>query len=800
MNEGESMSTRRTRLPQLLCRSVIYTLAATGSAYAQAPDAGAGVQSVGGDSESQLQSVVVTAQRREQRLQDVPVAVSVVSGSSLESANIRSLEDLSEHVPALKITTGVLVDLLNIRGVGSGNNPGFEQSVATFEDGVYRARSRATRVALFDIDQVEVLKGPQTTFFGDNAIAGALNISTRKPGPEFAYNGSATYGFEDGEYDTEGGVTLPASDTLSFRVAARLSGMQGYVDNGVGGKGPDDISQQGRLSMRWTPNADLRSDLRIDYGHSRTQNAFPFELIGCPPPAPFANGPTTTCARFQALNPGQAVDGALNYHSDSPPTFANYDFMETAFTNALQVGTGTLSSITGYFNHNYSGRVQFVPMAIVSPVAAGYDGFPAQSYENYHQISQELRYQSAAGGVFEYMFGTYYSTSDLHYTNFFGYSYNAFGASPSVAALGTTAATPITARLGYGGSDRTLSGFASATIRPFDGLRINLGARYTSVHKTATRTSPFGTSNNDDPSTFVIFPSPQLQAALTSLVGAFQIPFANPSRTDDKFMPSAGVQYDVTQNIMSYATFTQGFKAGGYSFTGRPVDYNPETVNAYEVGLKGQFFDRRLAVNADVFRSNYQNLQESTIITSPFNPPFSLVQNAAQSRSQGVELNAELALMRHLSITTDLAYLDSKYLSYPAGACTILGSATGCVSQDLSGKQRPYSPKYSGNLGLDMRWALLGNEIRVNPSVYVTSGFFESATADPLLYQGGYAKFDMRIGYGPDDGRWAVAVIGRNLTDRLTSGFRQSITGTIGATMAIPDPPRVIALQFSIRN
>jgi outer membrane receptor protein involved in Fe transport len=182
-----------------------------------------------------VREVVVTAQRREQRLQDVPVAVSVVSGESLERGNLRTLEDIGTRLPNVKITSGPLVDQINIRGVGSGQNAGFEQSGATFVDGIYRSRSRSTHAALFDVERVEVLKGPQTTFFGANAIAGAINITTRVPDNTFAANGSALYSPSDDEYNVEGGVTLPMSDTFSVRVAARLSGLNGYIDNDLSG-------------------------------------------------------------------------------------------------------------------------------------------------------------------------------------------------------------------------------------------------------------------------------------------------------------------------------------------------------------------------------------------------------------------------------------------------------------------------------------------------------------------------------------------------------------------------------------
>jgi iron complex outermembrane receptor protein len=158
--------------------------------------------------------IVVTAQRRSQRLQDVPVSVSVATGATLERANITNLEGVAIRTPNVRISSAPVSDFINIRGIGSSLNLGFEQSVATFVDGVYRARSRASRAALFDIEQVEVLKGPQTTFFGNNAIAGALNITTRKPSNSPQANASAFYAPATHEYTLEAGVSGPITDTL----------------------------------------------------------------------------------------------------------------------------------------------------------------------------------------------------------------------------------------------------------------------------------------------------------------------------------------------------------------------------------------------------------------------------------------------------------------------------------------------------------------------------------------------------------------------------------------------------------
>jgi len=740
--------------------------------------------------------IIVTAQRRSQRLQDVPVAVSVVDGAQILQQNLNSLEDVAARLPDVKITTGSLVNQINIRGVGSGQNAGFEQSVATFVDGVYRSRSMSARAALFDIAQIEVLKGPQTTFFGANAIAGALNISSRKPGSTFGYNASALYAFEDGEYNLEAGLDLPVSDQLALRVAGRLSGMDGYIHNRyLNEDGPHERSQQARISARWQPSSEIRSDLRVDYFRSHVNNAYSFVLESCPVAAPIAEGAGKSCGTYLAGG-GKPYSG-LGYESVSPPNFSNIKFWEGAWTNSIDVGPGSLSAITGYLDQKVDSLTQPIPLPLPGAVG-GTQGLPVYLGERFHQFSQELRFQSRAGGTFEYMLGGYYADSHLYNYNYVGFFFLPFGA---FSPLGTTnATTQVTGSPRLTEDDRTLSAFASLTVRPVDHLRVNIGARYSNIHKKAVRDTTMGTSVGAVPATYMPFPTATMNF-FAAVLGADLGQFANPSRTDDKFMPSVGVQYDVARDVMLYGTFSKGFKAGGYSAASLANSFQPETVNAYELGLKSRFLDRRLTLNAALFRSDYSNLQESTIIISSAGTIISLVQNAAKSRSQGVELGISFRASPMLTLSTDLAYLDSKYTSYPDGPCTVLGNyQSSTCRQDLSGKRRPYAPAWSGNVAANFSIPLSGSyTLHFDPVIYFSSKFFESATADPLLTQKGYVKVDAHLGVGPSDGQWQVSVVAKNIFNKATAGFRQQVTNS-SAIYALPDRPRAIALQLSIKG
>jgi iron complex outermembrane receptor protein len=769
----------------------------------------------------ELDEVVVTAQGREQRLQDVPVAVSVVSGADLERENIKSLQDVAGQMANVKITTGTLTNPINIRGIGSGNNSGFEQSVATFSDGVYRPRSRSTNAALLDVERVEVLKGPQTTYFGANAIAGALNITTRKPRKEFGYNTSVLYG-EDGEYNLEGGVTMPVSDTLGFRFAGRLSGMDGYMKLRDGSaQGPNENSVQGRLSMRWEPSDRFTSDLRLDKGASDTDEAVPLEILGCPPgapypaPAPPAPGRAPTNC-FLALNAGVAsFESELDFHSNSPPSWYEYGFFEGALTNALRVANGTVTSITSYFDQSADNRTQLVPLDISRFTVRNYDALPSEVREDYHQAAQELRFESATGGRFEYVVGGYYRQARWRNTSGTGFFFIPFGAILSGAPFNIVT-NPTEAYTGLPlirTSDKTYSAFATAAINLTDKLRLDLGARYSEIKKTGSRSLTFGTSVNNMPDTFSPFLTPANQIGACVILVCDNYGFSPQDRanrtntgpytfSDKDFMPSVGLQYSFSGDAMIYAKYTTGFKAGGFSGAATANTFGPENVDAFEIGVKSVSADGRLVANAAVFRQQYKGLQE----TAYSQTLASLVLNAAESISQGVELGLTFRASPLATLRADVAYLDSSYdnfLNAPCKSADILALTCGTVSiggQDMSGQQRPYSPEWSGSAGVSFNVPFGENMLRIDPSVYFSSGFFMNAAADPLLRQGSYTKFDLRLGYGPEDTSWEVALVGKNLSNKETLGVMLEIPGSPGTVSGFPERGRAIALQISLRK
>lgn len=686
-------------------------------------------------------TIIVTAQGREQNLQEVPVSVSVVGGEFLTENNINAIEDLAVRLPSVRLTTAPAANLLNIRGVGSGLNAGFEQSVGTFVDGVYRGRSRAAAATLFDVERVEVLKGPQSTFFGNNVVAGALNIATRKPSFNTEVNVSALYSPSDGEYSLEAGASLPLSDDLAVRLAGRIYGMDGFVENETSGEdAPRNRDAVGRFSLRWEPGDAWRTDLRIDHGRLRDQPAT--ETDQCPPDAAFG-GPSGSCAFYLAGFGGTPDDGVLNYRTTTVVNEFRYDFTEIAFTNSLDLGGVTLTSVTSYFDHSADTLTDADPLPLPG-VGGTASRIIINTQEDVEQFSQELRLASDTGGAIEYILGAYYAKEELDVLQNVGLYFAPFFAIATGTPPGPPLwpnVTPTADRRTLTQEAETLSAFASVTFRPIEDLSIDISARYTDVSKEASRSLNYGT-NGFIPSEAAFVPfSPMIQNALSGILGGTFNDFANPKYSDDKFLPSAKISYKVNPDVMVYASYSSGFKAGGFAIAPGAFEFEAETVDSYEVGIKADLAGGRVRTNLTAFLADYDNLQEATNTVNPLSGTLqSLVGNSASSRAKGLELSIDAELATGLRFRTDVAYLDAYYRSYPGGTCTILQSSTtpNCI-QDLSGARRAYAPKWSGNVGMSYTGALTDDlDIRVDPLLYFSSKFFQSATADSLLAQDGY--------------------------------------------------------------
>ena len=759
------------------------------------------------DPDVSVNDIVVTAQRRTERLQNVPISATVLSSQSIQDQNLTSLSTLVQIAPSVHIAGlggGGRGNELFIRGVGSGQNQAFDQSVGTFIDDIYHGRSRTSGATFLDIERVEILKGPQTTFFGNNAIAGAFNIITKKPTDKFEVDARTLYG-EDGQYVLEGAVSGPVTNTLGVRVATSFNGTNGWIKNlNTGLYAPREDNIAGRLTTVWKPNDRFDATLKLEATTKKNVGAWSVQVLDCPPSAPFVTG--AFCAARLAQNLPNGLNN--NANASSPGEAASLDTKEAVLTANYMIGSARLTSVTGYYDYQSQFKIDadFTPATLLN----------ISTPERYRQFSQELRLASPEGRPIEYLAGLYYQGDRLNVPVVTGY----FFLSPTIAAVPAFAAlipyAPIAQGDTYTQSERSYSVFGSLAWNATSRLKFSAALRSTWVHKEGEENLFYGTATQ---AFGTIAPLPTNLQPLPGRLG-LGIPEDVALRRDDHaLLPSGRVQYTLNEDLMFYGSYSRGFKAGGFNgfdTTGNPanIPFSPEHVNAYEVGLKSEFFARRLLLNLAAFRGDYSDLQVTATVANT-GAVQTLVNNAGGVRSQGVELESQLVVTRDLRLSASATYLDAKYTSYPNAGLTYLQTfcratyvATYCGAfpnpvpafQNLSGRPTQYDPDWSGNVdaayGHD-----LGSRYRVTleGTAIFTTGYYLTNTDDPLTRQDGYTKIDARIGLDRDHGRLVLELIGKNLNNRIIKTFTNGVPTSTGTIYAAKEEPRNVAVQLRFR-
>ncbi|MCC7410942.1 MAG: TonB-dependent receptor [Gammaproteobacteria bacterium] len=778
-----------------------------------------------------LEEVVVTAQKREQSLQDVPISVIAIGGDKIQTQSIGALEDLSAYVPNVTITRAATGDQLFIRGIGSGFNPGFEQSVGQFIDGIYHGRGFQSRSQFLDVERVEVLRGPQSTYFGNNTIAGALNITTRKPTEEVEGYVDAFFEPDLGERSIDFALGGPITPTLAGRVATRFSGIDGWLQNTAQNRDePDEDNKVGRATFVWTPNDVFDATLKAETGSFNVEGRGT-QFTNCPPPADLDPARTSTCETLLGLNAFGILPGGFEADFDESKSESGFgaptaalasrfarqqeDTQTKNYTMTLNydVAGHTLTSVTGLsgYDNNRSRDVDFTTLAVIHETTD----------EEFDQWSQELRIASPLGGRFEYLAGFYWQQSDLDIAEQAEFLLPtivipAFGPLPPIVLPATAAA----AASQHAQDEETWAVFGSITWNVMERLRATFGFRYTETDKEIDRTQIFTAIGN--PGTAICADPLSCAATVPVFVGVFGwIPHTlTDQRTDDDFTPSVNLQFDLTDNILTYFSFAQGFKAGGFDQQNRkgplnPNDggrFGPEAVDAYEIGVKTTWLDGAATLNVAVFRNEYDSLQ---VVGFDGTVNF-LVDNAASATSQGVEIDARWAINDFLRTGLSVSFLDAEYDEFATAQCTIDQQAAANAAaiaaflsrpgvnvpctQDLSGADLQYAPAWSGNFNLEYSQPLPHGLLFVGQvDVNFTDDFFIRSDNDPNLIQDSFAKVNLRIALGGQEGDWDVALIGKNLNDELTTHSGDDAPLSPGSYFRFLDRPRQIGFQARYR-
>lgn len=726
--------------------------------------------------------ILVTAQRRSESAQRVPVSLVALSSGDLETANITSVQDLGRVAPSFNaFRSGQSANTrLSIRGIGSAGNSAIEPSVGAYVDGIYIPRPGPLLAGLNDVAGVEVLRGPQGTLFGRNASVGAISIRTAEPG--FDPEGSLL--LEAGNFGrirTIGMINMPANDSIAFRFSALFDRFHGYgvnanTDAHFGGN--KTVSLRGAVKANITP--ELTWVLRGDYQRQRGDGVSILTVDAATvTPTAAANFATRTNGLIPVLDNtyGRRVRQPTSGSLDDRQFGGSSEF-------ALDIGASTLKLLSGYRKWDNSQSEEDIVSANV-PLFGRDATYLSKSH------SQELQFLTPADAPLSAVFGLYYFRERYDIDTAFNlrpgfcdiYIRNT---TPARVAACQAAPQEGAADVTFNQITESYAAFAQATYKITPQWDITAGIRYSHDKKRGELVS---TRNNPT------------------------YPGATPDVADDLRFSGGKVTYRVattfrpTNDVMLFATYSTGYKSGGFDTgTGTAVGNNrvffPETVTNYEIGAKTELLDRKLRLNATLFRMDVNDFQLRS-----YNGTFYAVRNAGNLRQQGVEFDIAVRPAQGLELSLAATRLDSEYTDF-RNAPPLPGLSG---VQDLTGARAPYSPKWQGTAAIDYAHGLSSDlEMRVNIHAGFNSDIDVGIAGDgnPQGVQPGYALLGARLAIGATDERWEAALSVENITDKgycvtkygqvLSAGLRQQSNGT-GTLRCVLGEPRTARASVKFR-
>jgi iron complex outermembrane receptor protein len=753
--------------------SISSALLVGGATAAQAQQVSYDAPRSGPEAADAQPDVVVTAQRREQSLQDVPISITALGGDTLRDANIVRADDLPFLVPSLTLLgNNTPQGTLNlIRGVGTFSySDAVESSVGTVIDGVVLGRQGMGLINLFDVERVEVLKGPQGTLFGKNASAGLINIVTRRP--EFTFGGTAEILY--GNYDevlANAAVTGPVADGVAFRLTGHFNKRDGFVDQPARGGRINNVDRfGGRAKLLIRPEGG-RGDLLLTAEYYEVdEDCCHWTVREFGAQAPLI-GPGGLFPLVTEPGPGNRVSA-----SESPVFNRSKIFGASAEAN-LELGRLTLTSVTGYrhWRNRNGSEADGTPLPILG--APGDEG-----RAEYDQFSQELRVASPASEPVYFTAGLYGFLIDTRST---GRTFGNLGLAPPVIPPGFLFTSANRSR----SQTHSYGVFGEVAFRATDKLLVTIGGRV--VHEILD--ARFDRAGN--------FPLPGTTLADVNAQAA--------RRDDTDFVARGVVQYDWTDDVMTYASVARGYKGFGADTSSplpniQPGGYGatfvrPETSLAYEVGAKTRLFDRRLTLNASAFWTDFDDFQ--TTLFNPVVAQFVLL-NADKYRTRGVEVDFSFTPVRGVTLSGAGAYVDAEPRRFPNVPCTPSPSPLPCVNglRNVSGATAPLSPTWAFNVAADL-------ETRLPSSEFGLFGRVDFSWKDDILYdfdqdprnvQEAFGLLNARAGLSFRDDRLRIAAYGRNLTNRKWTNLIFD-TPVWGGYAQYPEIGRTYGLQVSAR-
>lgn len=765
----------------------------------------------------QLEEVYVTAQKRQQTAREVPVSLQAISGEQLNSRHLTGIEQMSDYLPGLSMSQTGIGTHIAIRGIASGVNQGFEQSAAQFVDGIHYGRAQLSRAPLLDVERVEVLKGPQSILFGKNSTAGAISITTAKPGQNREGELRVLHEPEHGETDVRFVVSGPISDNLSARFAALDRRMDGYYHNTTLGRDESgDIEQLYRLSLNWTPN-DWQILLKAEKGRFDSEGRN-IEVVQPVLNPHTGRSPVQYASVLSALTQGKyQLDTRQDFKRQSNGDFSYNDTENITLTIEKMLGEYLLSATTGFNAYRYD---EWCDCDFT-----GAQGFNIVSNENYRQTSQEIRIASAEDQPFSYLGGIFYQHSTLDFHDDVQVPVD------SVIPVAMRGTLPIAHLLAGASTQRNFDQqsdiaalFGQATWQFQPHSKLIIGARYTQESKSASR-HQYHMNEDGHP-----LPQGGVDDDYNRLWSIFKIDphQIKGKRNESGFTPLITLQHDLNTTDRLYLSYTTGYKSGGFDVRSNAApnalggvyngpspltniegtwEFGEEKVRNYEWGGKFVFADGAADMNIALFRSEFRDLQ-----TSQFDGSLSFnVANAGEAVVQGVELETRYALTERWMLHGALTWLDFEYRHFPNGQCyfgqpdNIAPFGDGVC--DATGLRKEFTPEYQGYAGIDYQRGL-NNGWRFSHSLDLiySDRYFTTPSLDPRMVQSAYVKLNARIALAAADDRWELALIGKNLTSERVIRYANGLPvaniltqGTGSGFYAFYERPASVALQGTIR-
>jgi iron complex outermembrane receptor protein len=696
------------------------TACVSGHAFAQtAPSTAPATTASAAQSGTNVETVIVTAEKRAERLIDVPTSISVVTAADIQDKTMIQLSDIAIQVPNVQFQGSSLFPNIAIRGVGSssGTQTGVDPAAVVYVDGVYQGRERAENIPLAGIQQIEVLRGPQGTLYGENTIGGAINITTVKPDGQERAEGDIMFG-NMGYVQTSALVTGALADDLFVSATGTYRNRDGFIHNNFDNSNLNyDRDMAGRVRFVWDATAHLSFDVSADYLHENdseslltTSYVFPYNLL------------------FPGLLP--AIQPNSRTESVNSPEFGRREVYGGSVHAAYDFNWARLDSITSYrgYTSSYGFDSDGTPISLDAE----------NDLDNANLFNQELRLTSTGAGPFQWIAGAYYSHQRLvdSFDNIF---YGPLASLEGLPGVGPNYADQGTSRGRIISNEYAL--FANATYEITSRWKLDAGFRYTIDQKnliySQTETSLVGGSFG----------------LICSLLQC--INYANPHLEEHTPTGDISLSYKIDDDQTAYAKFSRGYKSGGFNsylnthgFQESNFKFQPEYLNNYELGYKSSLWDGLLTLNGDVFYDDYTNKQEAieNIATVSL-----VVENAAQATIYGAELEADLHPIDGLTVSGTLGLLHTRYGQF--------------TDANATGNQLPGAPQIQGTVAVQYEHELPGWDgwagmIRLE-GIHQGSSFTDPENSADLENKA-VSYLNGRVGV--ENGTWGFFVWGNNLT------------------------------------